>query len=70
MAISRESLNHDGGGWSAVHPAVWDTISRPKSRRVESRIIREFAVLLGPPGFLDSTWVMVDSGPVAFWRCQ
>ena len=56
VAISRESLNHDGGGGSGVHLTVWDYgSSRTKTRRVDSRLVEDLAALPGPPGFLDSS---------------
>ena len=60
----RESLNLDGSGGSSVHPTAWDCGSRPKIRRIDSRLIEDLAVLPGPPGFLDSAWVLADSGPI------
>ena len=61
VAISREALNHVGGGGSMVRATVWDHGTRPKTRKVDSRLIGDFATMAGP-GFLDCSWSTVDSG--------
>ena len=63
-AISREALNRSSGDGDSIDPMIWDCSSRPKARKLENRVIREFAGLPGPVGFLNSSWVRIDSGPV------
>ena len=60
IAIARESLNHSDGG-SAIDPLCWDLGSRTKVRRVDERVVVEFAKMPGP-GFLDN----IDSGPLTY----
>ena len=64
VAIARESLNLSDGPGSVADPLVWDCSSRPKARRTGDRVVVDKVNLPGPPGFLDSTWYTVDSGPV------
>ena len=58
IAISQVSVNQ-GRGCTAPDPLVWDQGSRPKQRRVDSRVNVDLATPLGPPGFLDGPWVEV-----------
>ena len=62
IAIARVSVNHDGKGGTAPDPLVWDQVSRPKVRKLPIRVHVDLASLPGPPGFLHSSWVQVDSG--------
>ena len=64
MAIARVSVNHDGKGGTAPDPPVWDQGSRPKVRKLAMRVDVDLASLPGPPGFLHSSWVQVDSGHI------
>ena len=64
VAISREALHRSSSEGDTLDPLIWDCSYRPKVRRVEDRVIQEFAGLPGPTGFLHSSWVRVDSGPV------
>ena len=52
VAISREALNHDDGGGSRVDPVVWDHASKPKVRRIESKLVEDLAVMPRPFGSL------------------
>ena len=61
IATARESLNHSDGGGSAIDPLCWDHGS--KVRRVDERVVVEFAKMPGPPGFLDHFSATIDSGP-------
>ena len=64
VAIARESLNISENSGSVIDPLCWDCGSRTEVRRVDDRVVVDLAELLGPPGFLDSSWVTVDSGPL------
>ena len=64
VAIARESLNFSDGDGSMVDPWIWDQGSKPKVRKIDSRVVVDLAGLPGPPGFLDNAWVSLDSGPV------
>ena len=75
IAIARVSVNHDGKGGTAPDPLVWDQGSRPKVRKLHIRVNVDFASLLGPPGFLDSSWSQVDAGHItgadsSAWPCS
>ena len=63
-AIARVSVNHDGKGGTAPDPLVWDQGSRPKVRKLAIRVNVDLASLPGPPGFLNISWVQVDSGHI------
>ena len=65
IAIARVSVNHDGKGGTAPDPLVWDQGSRPKVRKLAIRVNVDLASLPGPPGFLHSSWVQVDSRHIA-----
>ena len=62
IAVARVSVNHDGKGGTAPDPLVWDPENRPKVRKLGIRVNVDLASLLGPPGFLNSSWVQVYSG--------
>ena len=62
---SSKSLNRDGEEGSAVDPLIWHQGSHPKVRKLDTRIIEEFATLRGPPGFSDCTWRTHDFGTLA-----
>ena len=64
IAIARVSVNHDGKGGTAPDTLVWDQESRPKVRKLAIRVNVDLASLPGPPGFLHSSWVQVDSGHI------
>ena len=64
IAIARVSVNHDGKGGTAPDPLVWEQRSRPKVRKLATRVCVDLASLLGPPGFLTSSWVQVDAGHI------
>ena len=64
IAIARVSVNHDGKGGTAPDPLVWDQGSRPKVRKLAIRVNVDLASLPGPPGFLNSSWVQVNSGHI------
>ena len=64
IAIARVSVNHDGKGGTAPDPLVWDQGSRPKVRKLAIRVHVDLASLPGPPGFLHSSWIQVDSGRI------
>ena len=64
IAIARVSVNHDGEGGTAPDPLVWDQGSRPKVRKLAIRVNVDLASLPGPPGFLHSSWIQVDSGHI------
>ena len=64
VAIAWESLNISENSGSTADPLVWDHSSRPKVRRVDTRVVVDLASLPGPPGFLDSSWYSIDSGPL------
>ena len=53
VAIARVSVNHDGKGGTAPDPLVWDQGSRPKVRKLASRVNVDLASLPGPPEFLE-----------------
>ena len=56
VAISRIEVNHDGYGGTAPDAMVWDQGGIVKPRASSFRLIVDYASLLGPPGFLGSTW--------------
>ena len=62
IAVARVSVNHDGRGGTAPDPLVWDQGSRPKVRKLAIRVNVDLASLLGPRGFLNSSWIQVDAG--------
>ena len=64
VAIARESLNISENSGSIIDPLCWDRGSRAKVRRIDQRVVVDFAGLPGPTGFLDSNWVTLDSGPL------
>ena len=64
IAIARVSVNHDGKGGTAPDPLVWDQESRPKVRKLAIRVDVDLASLPGPPGFLNNSWVQVNSGRI------
>ena len=64
IAAARVSVNHDGKGGTATDPLVWDQGSRPKVRKLAIRVTVDLASLPGPSGFLNSSWVQVDSGRI------
>ena len=64
IAIARVSVNHDGRGGTAPDPLVWDQGSRPKVRKLAIRVNVDLASLPGPPGFLHSSRIQVDSGHI------
>ena len=62
-------------GGTAADPLVWDQESRPKVRELAIRVNVDLASLPGPPGFLHSSWIQVDSGhitgsDIAAWPCS
>ena len=61
IAVARVSVNHDGKG----DPLVWDQGSRPKVRKLDIRVTVDLASLPGPPGFLNNSWVQVNSGHIS-----
>ena len=63
-AIARVSVNHDGKGGTAPDPLVWDQGSRPKVRKLAIRVNVDLAFLTGPPGYLNSSWIQIDSGHI------
>ena len=65
IAVARVSVNHDGRGGTAPDPLVWDQCSRPKARKLGIWVIVDLASLPGPPGFLRSPWIQVDSGRIS-----
>ena len=64
VAIARESINISDGAGSTVDPLCWDRGARAKVRRVDDRVLVEYAQLPGPSNFLDHYWVTFDSGPL------
>ena len=64
IAVARVSVNHDSKGGTAPDPLVWDQGSRPKVRKLAIRVNVDLASLLGPPGFLNSSWVQVSAGRI------
>ena len=64
IVVAPVSVNHDGKGGTAPDPLVWDQGSRPKVRKLAIRVNVDLASLLGPPGFLKSSWVQVGSGRI------
>ena len=64
IAIARVSVNHDDKGGTALDPLVWDQGRRPKVRKLAIRVNVDLASLLGPPGFLNNSWVQVDAGRI------
>ena len=64
IAVARVSVNHDGKGGTAPDPQVWDQGSRPKVRKLAIRVNIDLASLPGPSGFLNCSWVQVDSGRI------
>ena len=72
VAIARESLNISENSGSIADPLVWDRVSRPKTRRVDNRVVVDLAGLPCPPGFLDHDWFLLNSGSltdddISFW---
>ena len=65
IAVARVSVNRDGKAGTAPDPLVWDQGSKPKVRMLGIRVNVDLASLPGPPGFLHSSWVQVDSGHIA-----
>ena len=65
IAVARVSVNHDGKGGTAPDPLVWDQGSRPKARKLDIRVNVDLASLLGPPGFLNHSWIHVHAGRIA-----
>ena len=65
IAIARVSVNHDGWGGTAPDPLVWDQGSRSKVRKLHIRVNVDLASLLGPTGFLNSSWIQVDAGHIS-----
>ena len=65
IAVARVSVNHDGKGGTAPDPLVWDQGSKPKVRKLAIRVNVDLASLPGPAGFLNSSWVQVDSGRIS-----
>ena len=51
IAVARVSVNHDGKGGTAPDPLVWDQGSRPKVRKLDTRVTVDLASLPGPAGF-------------------
>ena len=75
IAIARVSVNHDGRGGTASDTLVWDQESWPKTRKLAIRVNVDLASLLGPPGFLGSSWIQVHAGHIsgagiAAWPCS
>ena len=64
IAIARVSVNHDGKGGTAPDPLVWDKGSKPKARKLAIRVNVDLASLPGPPGFLNSSWIVVHAGHI------
>ena len=64
IAVARVSVNHDGRSGTAPDPLVWDQGSRPKVRKLAVRVNVDLASLLGPPGFLNNSWIQVDAGRI------
>ena len=64
VAISRIEVNHDGFGGTAPDAMVWDKGGIVKTRTHSSRLVRDHAALLGPPGFLGSTWCTLYPLPI------
>ena len=64
IAVARVSVNHDGKGGTAPDPLVWDQESRPKVRKLAIRVHVDLASLLGPPGFLNNSWIQVHAGRI------
>ena len=56
FAISRYVVNHDGGAGRALDPLVWSAEALTKRRRLV-HVVRDYAMLLGPP----SNWLMGGS---------
>ena len=71
IAVSRAVVNYDGGPGTAPDPLVWSAGSLPKRRRLV-HAVRDCAFLPGPPGLLDSDWVIfpapvITDDDIAFW---
>ncbi len=64
VAISRIEVNHDGFGGTAPDAMVWDKGGIVKTRASSFRLIVDHATLLGPPGFLSSTWCTLYLLPI------
>ena len=62
IAIARVSVNQDGKGGTAPDPLVWNQGSRPEVRKLAIRVNVDIASLLGPLGFLNNSWILVDAG--------
>ena len=75
VAVSRVSVNHDGRGFSAPDPLVWDQGSRIKQCSVGVRVNVGLAMLPGLLCFLNGPWVQVHGGcisgaDIAAWPCS
>ena len=57
IAISWAVVNHDGRNGTAADPLVWSAGALAK-RRWLVHAVRDRASLPGPPGILDSEWVV------------
>ena len=44
---------------------VWDQGSRPKVRKLATRVNVDLASLLGPLGFLSGSWIQVAAGRIS-----
>ena len=64
VAISRIEVNHDGFGGTAPDAMVWDKGGIVNTRAPSFRLIVDHATLLGPPGFLSSTWCTLYPLPI------
>ena len=64
IAIAWVSVNHDGRGGIAPDPLVWDQGSKPKVRKLATRVNVDLASLLGPLGFLSGPWLQVHGGRI------
>ena len=65
IATARVLVNHDGRGGTAPDPLVWDQGSRPKARKLASRVNVELASLPGPPCFSGRPWIQVYGGSIS-----
>ena len=64
VAVSRIEVNYDGFGVTAPDALVWDQGGIVKARAPTFRLIVDCAFLPGPPDFLNSTWFVLDPGPI------
>ena len=64
VAVSRIEVNYDGFRGTAPDALVWDQGGIVKARAPTFRLIVDCAFLPGPPDFLNSTWFVLDSGPI------